>query len=557
LLFLLPVPNMLIAQRVGSAVKKKAAGLSAPQSAPPAEAPPAAAPAPAAAVTPPPPPVDPLGRTSPYGCVLGFLRASEAKDYKRAAQYLDGRRTEQQAQQLAIQLTFLLDKGMSTSIDSISRSPTGSMKDPVRVTREDVGTVKTPKGEIEVLLDQVKRQGEPDIWLFSQETLSQVPAAYATMQHKNYEDYFPEWSKRIRFLSVPLWRWAIILLNVVLMLIAASLLTRGLLWILTVILRKRLTPAVESAVLSLRAPLFGLMLALLLHIGGEYALTALWRHFWDVAALLAVWVSGAWLLVRLADIVVSYARHQLLLRMQVERVTFVSLMGRLFKILVVIVMVLGLLALAGVNISALLAGLGIGGIALALAAQKTLADLFGGFSIVARGAVRVGDFCQIEGMVGTVEDIGTSSLSLRTLDRTLVSIPNSKAAEVKLENFALRDQFWLHQVLTLQFNTPQKAVKTVLDRTVELLTSEPEIDKQSARARLIGFTTSGPQIEIFAYFRRPGADWAAFLAVQERILLRIMGIVESEGTSFAAPVGVIRMDKSDKAVPVDSTSTGV
>jgi MscS family membrane protein len=549
---------MLIAQRVGSAVKK-AAGVSAPQSASPAEAPPATtpAPAPASAATPPPPPVDPLGRTSPYGCVLGFLRATEAKDYKRAAQYLDGRRTEQQAQQLAIQLTFLLDKGMSTSIDSISRSPTGSMRDPVRVSREDVGTVKTPKGQIEVLLDQVKRQGEPDIWLFSRDTLNQVPAAYASMQHKNYEDYFPGWSKRIRFLSVPLWRWAVILLSVVLMLITASLLTRGFLWILTVILRKRLTPGVESAVLSLRAPLFGLMLALLLHIGGEYALTALWRHFWDVAALLAVWVSGAWLLVRLADIVVSYARHQLLLHMQVERVTFVSLVGRLFKILVVIVMVLGLLALAGVNISALLAGLGIGGIALALAAQKTLADLFGGFSIVARGAVRVGDFCQIEGMVGTVEDIGTSSLSLRTLDRTLVSIPNSKAAEVKLENFALRDQFWLHQVLTLQFNTPQKAVKTVLDRTVELLTSEPEIDKQSARARLIGFTTSGPQIEIFAYFRRPGADWAAFLAVQEKILLRIMGIVESEGTSFAAPVGVIRMDKSGNAVPVDSTSTGV
>jgi len=299
------------------------------------------------------------------------------------------------------------------------------------------------------------------------------------------------------------------------------------------------------------------MLVLLIRSVSGYAMTALGRHFWEMAALLVAWVRGGWLLVRLTDIVVSYARQQLLLRMRVERVTFVGLIGRLFKILVGIVMVLGLLALAGVNISALLAGLGIGGIALALAAQKTLADLFGGFSIVGRGAVRVGDFCQIDGMQGTVEDIGTSSLSLRTLDRSLVSIPNSKAAEVKLENFAMRDQFWLHQTFTLQFNTPHNVVKTVLDRTVQVLTSEPDIDKQSARARLIGLTTLGPQIEIFGYFRRPGADWAAFLEVQEGILLNLMRIVESEGTSFAAPVSVIPMDKSAKAAPVDSASNDV
>lgn len=544
---------MLLAQSVGSAVKK-AAGVSAPQSAPPTAEPSSTATAPAA---PPPPPADPLGRTSPYGCVLGFLRAAEAKDYKRAAEYLDGKRTEQQAEQLAIQLKYLLDNGMSTSIDSISRSPTGSTKDQLRVSRERAGTVKTPNGEMEVFLDLVKRPEEPAIWLFSQETLNHVPAAYASMQHKNYEDYFPAWSRRINFLSIPLWRWALALLNVVLMLIAASLLTRGLLWILRVTFRKRLTPGVEGAVLSLRGPLFGLMLALLFRVAGDYAITALGRHLWDVASLLVVWVNGAWLLVRLTDIVVSYARHQLLLRMQVERVTFVGLMGRLFKILVGIVMVLGLLAFAGVNISALLAGLGIGGIALALAAQKTLADLFGGFSIVARKAVRVGDFCQIDGLQGTVEDIGTSSLSLRTLDRSLVSIPNSKAAEVKLENFAMRDQFWLHQTFTLQFNTPHNVMKTVLDRTVQVLASEPEINKQSARARLIGFTTSGPQIEIFAYVRMPGADWAAFLGVQEKILLKIMSIVESEGTSFAAPVSVVRMDKTGKAAPVDSATGDV
>ena len=156
------------------------------------------------------------------------------------------------------------------------------------------------------------------------------------------------------------------------------------------------------------------------------------------------------------------------------------------------------------------------GVALALAAQKTLADLFGGLSIVMRGAVRVGDFCQIDGLTGTVEDIGTSSLSLRTLGRSVVSIPNSKVAEVNLENFAMRDQFWLHPVFTLRFDTPYSVLKAVLEKIDKLLLSHEDIEKNSARVRLIDLTSSGPKIEVFAYFRRPGADWAVFLGEQER-----------------------------------------
>ena len=194
------------------------------------------------------------------------------------------------------------------------------------------------------------------------------------------------------------------------------------------------------------------------------------------------------------------------------------------------------------NVSALIAGLGIGGIALALAAQKTLADLFGGLSIIMRGAVRVGDFCQIDGITGTVEDIGISALSLRTLDRSIVSIPNSKVAEVGLQNFQLRDQFWLRQIFTLEFDTRHDVVKIVLDKITEILRAHPDIDKSSARARLINLTPSGPQIEVFAYYRKAGTDWAAFLAQQEGLVLKMMGAMEAAGASLASPIGALRME---------------
>jgi MscS family membrane protein len=506
-------------------------------------------PTPAPAPTPPPAPVDPLGRTTPHGCVLGFLRAAEARDFERAAEYLDGKRPPKQAQELAQHLKYLLDQGLSTNIDDLSRSPNGDVDDTLRLSRENVGTVETPSGEFKVMLDQVERPGQPTIWLFSQETLRLVPAAYASLHPTDYEHYFPAWTARVRFLSVPLWRWMFILVSLIMVLITASLLTRAMIWLFTRALRKRLSHQVEESILRLKTPIFCLTLAIILRAAGGYAITALGRHYWSMAGLILGWVSIAWLLVRISDAFINFARDRYFQRSQVERATFVSLLGRLFDICVGLVLIVALLTRAGVNVSALIAGLGIGGIALALAAQKTLADLFGGLSIIMRGAVRVGDFCQIDGITGTVEDIGVSALSLRTLDRSIVSIPNSKVAEVGLQNFQLRDQFWLHQIFTLQFDTSHSVVKIVLDKIVAILNAHPDIDKNSARARLINLTHHGPQIEVFAYYRKPGADWAAFLAQQEDLVLKMMSTIETAGASLASPIGALQMGVPNRAGP--------
>jgi MscS family membrane protein len=561
LLCLLPVPTSLRSQSLTTAIKK--ATEKQPDNAQPANANAASGQAPAQTAVPaapaPPPPTDALGRLSPHGCVLGFLRAAEAKDYEKAAQYLDGntRRTPQQTHDLVIQLKYLLDLGFSNSIDDITRNPKGNLDDKLRLSRELVGTIRTKNGDLEVLLDLVDRPNSIPLWLFSQETLREVPRVYAGVQHKDFASYFPAWTAEVRFLSVPLWRWVFILVSFFVLLVSASLLTRGLLALIRLAVGRRPTPTIEEAVLALRGPFFGLLLAIMTHAAGGNALTALARHYWEQGALILVWICAGWLLIRLTDIVVSFAKRKLLMRMQVERITFVGLLARLFKILVCLILMIVLLSQAGVNVSALFAGLGIGGIALALAAQKTLADLFGGISVILRGAVRVGDFCTVAGRQGTVEEIGISSLRLRTLDRSVISIPNAKVAEMELENFALRDQFWLRQVFTLQFTTPPRTVKTVLDRIIQTLASEPDIDKQSARARLISLTSSGPQIEVFGYFSRPGADWAAFLATQEKIILKIMGIVESEGTSLAAPMGVVKMGTYPPENAVDSAGSDV
>ena len=503
-------------------------------------------PAPPAAV-----PVEPLGRLSPHGTVLGFLRAAEAKDYERAAQYLDGKRTPEQAQALAIQLKFLLDQGLSTGIDNLSREPSGDVEDNLRQSRELVGVVPTPNGDIKVFLDLVNRPGQTSIWLFSQETLAHVPAAFDGMHHTDYGSWFPAWTSRIKIFSVPLWRWGTIFVSLLLIFLLASLLTRSVLWMFHHLFKKRLSAAVEEAILGLKIPLLVFSLALVGNTMGTYAITALGRHYWKSVSVVVGWIGFAWLIIRISDIFATYIRQRLLVQARVERATFVNLTVRLFKIFVALVLVIALLSRAGVNISALVTGLGIGGVALALAAQKTLSDLFGGLSIIMRGAVRVGDVCTIDGISGIVEDVGISSLSLRTFQRSLVSIPNTKVAEVNLENLSLRDQFRIYQIFTLRFDTPSEVLKTVLGKFGEILRAQPDIDANTARVALIGITPQGPQIEINAYLRRPGADIMLSLKQQQDLLLQMISVIDAAGTSMAAPVGYLRLDAAK-----DSESPG-
>jgi len=191
----------------------------------------------------------------------GFLRAAEANDYDKAAQYLDGKRSPKQSEELASELKYLLDQGMSTSIDDLSRSPNGNIEDQLRLSREYIGTVKTPNGDFKLMLDLVKRPEQPSVWLFSQETLNLVPHAYASMQHTDYEHFFPAWASSIRIESVPLWRWVVIFLSLLFGFGIASVLTKSVLWSLRRAFRKRLSVEVEASALALKMPIFCLMLA--------------------------------------------------------------------------------------------------------------------------------------------------------------------------------------------------------------------------------------------------------------------------------------------------------
>jgi MscS family membrane protein len=205
----------------------------------------------------------------------------------------------------------------------------------------------------------------------------------------------------------------------------------------------------------------------------------------------------------------------------------------LAKLSIVLIGVLGVLGTLGVNISAAVAGLGVGGIAVALAAQRTLENLIGGISLYADKPVSVGDFCRWGDQIGTVEEIGLRSTRIRTLERTVVTVPNHVLCQMELDNFMKRDRRLLRTTLQLRYETTPDQMRFILAKLRELLLGHPMVTPDPARVRFIGYGDYSKNVEIFAYLICQ--DQNTFLAIQEDILLRIEDIINAAGSGFAFP----------------------
>jgi MscS family membrane protein len=212
---------------------------------------------------------------------------------------------------------------------------------------------------------------------------------------------------------------------------------------------------------------------------------------------------------------------------------------RVSKVAVLIAIVVALLSELGYSVTSLVAGLGIGGLAVALAARSTLENLFGAFSIGADQPFREGDFVKIEDFVGTVEAIGLRSTRIRTLDRTVITMPNGKLADTRVESFAPRDRIRLACDLGLARSTTSAQMRAIITGLDRVLREHPKIFPDAITVRLKELAASSLNIEVMAWFLT--ADFGEFQAIRQEILLQFMAVVESCGSSFAFPTQTVHV----------------
>ena len=300
-------------------------------------------------------------------------------------------------------------------------------------------------GNVDVFVDRVQRGKNDPIWLFSSDTLQRIPQLYEEVQPPWIEQYLPEPLLTVRWLSVPLYRWLVVLLFIPLFFALSALASRILVASLRPLLR-RLPREHDERELANLGPLRLLTLALLFYGASLIGVTLTARNTWQgIAATLTV-IALCWLALRLMDFVTESTLERLRRANRLEATAMVRLINRLSKAAAVIVAGLVLLYLAGIDLTAVLAGLGVGGLAIGFGAQKTIENLFGGIMVISDKPVNIGDICRAGDFFGSVEDIGLGSTRIRTFgSHGGVDSQWATGHHEPLENFTARDRIWFHQ----------------------------------------------------------------------------------------------------------------
>jgi MscS family membrane protein len=197
----------------------------------------------------------------------------------------------------------------------------------------------------------------------------------------------------------------------------------------------------------------------------------------------------------------------------------------------------------GLPLYSVVAGLGIGGLAVALAIRPTLENLIGGIMLYLDQPVRVGDFCSFGDKTGTVETIGVRSTKLRMLDRTLITVPNAALADMQLINWAKCDRMLINTTIGLRYETKNDQLRHVLVKFREMLHAHPKIHPDTVRVRFADFGQSSLDIGVRIYALTQ--DFNEYYAIREDVLLRMSEIVKESGSSFAFPSQTLYMGRDD------------
>jgi MscS family membrane protein len=352
-----------------------------------------------------------------------------------------------------------------------------------------------------------------------------IPKAHQLIRESPLESKLPQSLVTLELFDTPAWRWIALLLIAAVLWVTVGLLSR----------------ALGAAFRSVRgAGAFHRPIRVVLAVAGFRAAlqfvppAALPRLFIERALGMIFSLALAWAGAILIDLFADHWHARLDPRVQTVSYSVLPLGRQIVKVMLFLIAILSVISAWGYNTSTILAGLGVGGLAVALAAQKTIENLFGGISVIGDRPVLVGDFCRFGDRLGTVAHIGLRSTRIRTLDRTIISVPNGQFSSMELENFSTRDRIWFHPTLSLRRDTTADQLLEVLSSVMAILKSHPKVETGNVPVRFVGLGSYSLNLEVFAYLST--CDYDEFLVLQQDLLLGILHAVEAAGTSLAVPV---------------------
>jgi MscS family membrane protein len=479
---------------------------------------------------------DSLNRRTPRGAVDGFFKAVADQNYTRASQYLNLKRAQRRTaerERLVKVLQNLLDQsGNIMPYSWISNKKTGRTDDELEQGTDLVGTV-TINGEVVNLFVENTEDDDLPVWKFSTGTVAAIAAVKAE-DARLIDKILPDLLKEKTLAGVPVGHW----LAVVVIVAVAYLLAWGIVALVGFLIfslwrrAKRENTAAVIHALNLPFRIY-ITVWLFVAISQQAGISIIVRQRFTSITLIIGLIAFLILLWRLSDFISTYTKNKMTLRGRISAISVILFLRRTAKVAIVVFGIIAILGTVGVDVTTWLAALGIGGIALALGAQKTMENFVGSVTLVTDQPVRVGDYCKVGDITGTVESIGMRSTKVRTGERTIVTIPNGDFSSSKIENYAHRDRFLFDPTFEFRPETTPDQIRFLLVEMRAILYAHPKVNPDPAKIRFTGFEKSAIKFEVWAYIE--AANFDAFQEVQEDILLRMMDVVAQSGTSFATP----------------------
>ena len=445
--------------------------------------------------------------------------------------------------ELAQRLKAVIDDTGWIDLESLSDAPEGRSDDGLPRQLEDVTRIKL-LGHTEPLRMQRRSDADGAHWAFTPATVKRIDAWYGALPDRPLRDAFVRMGFDFLLLPGPLellwWQWFAAAGLALPAWAGGRLLGSATRWLLRQVAMRTPSPWDDELVASLGGPLtLAWSLAILLLGARHLLLLQPAYRLIDGLTTAGIVFAVFWALWRGTAVAARRMLDRPWAQDSASARTLVSVGGNLVRGTIVFAGVLAMLSALGYPIGTLLAGLGIGGLALAFGAQKTIENLFGSMAIAVDQPFRVGDQVNVDGISGVVEAVGLRSTRLRTAERTLVSLPNGKLADQRIESCTACDRFRLRTTLGLRCDTTREQMQSVTSGVERVLREHPKIWPEWVSVRLAAFGDSSLDIHVLAWFEVP--DWAEFVACREETLLAILQVVRDAGTDFAFPTRTVHV----------------
>lgn len=509
----------------------------------------------AQAKTPPPLPIvlDEEALDSPRVSMRNFFELAERGRYQEASHYLAiPRGSQPRAAELASKLHAVLSQRLLVNPETLSPLAQGRTGDGLPPGMEELGKISDAKGRpiaIRLVRHESRSLDDESRWVFSQSTVAAVPALYGALRDRWIRERLPPSLLTPGPMSLYYWQWLALPIVGLLCLGLGRLLS----FLSGIVARRTLAKHTWSPRLlsGLKAPVTLGWAIVLFAIAIPYlALTLRAEDLVERALRALAYLTFFWALLRAVVVFGDQIASGDWARSRPSARTLSAVGVSLGKVVVASIASMVALSELGYPVTSVIAGLGIGGVALALAAQRTVENLFGSISILVDQPFRVGDVVRVDSIEGTVESIGLRSTRIRTLERTLIVFPNGKLAAMRIESLGPRDRIRFATRLQLSRTTTTAHIRAIVAELQNRLATHPLVRKEDISVRLTGFGESSYDVDVSTTIETLEAS--EFAQIREELLVMCIEIVEKSGSKLAVPA---RQVLASHTVAPDHVST--